>query len=151
LAGSGVPFAVPALGFAITGPGVIHDGQSATYSAAFATAFGGNVTLSDGGAGGVFSPPALAFSGQTSMTFDYTPAGKAHRVLTATPSSGSGAASRSVAVTAESVKITGPALGVAGRAATYVATPDGPWSGTLTLSDGLTGTQRGVFNPATLV
>ncbi|MCL2787404.1 MAG: hypothetical protein FWD59_02760 [Micrococcales bacterium] len=151
LVGVGHVLTVPATELELTGPSALSDGVAATFTLSFNGPYTGSVALDDGTAGGAFSPGSVTFTGQSTSTFTYTPDGPGEPILTATPDGEIAPATKQVTISADSYVISGPALGVVGESADFTFAPNGPWSGVVELSDGLTGADAGVFSPSTLI
>lgn len=142
--------------FAFTGPSSGNVGVASTnFTVDPDGLYTGTVSLSDGSAGGTFTPTSLTFSGtNTAQTFTYTPATAGAIVITptASPTVTNNFSPTTITYTAStgaatSYTLTGPSSGNDGVASTnFTVTPNGLFTGTITPHTSGTGT----FTPTSL-
>jgi hypothetical protein len=136
--------------FVITGSDLIDLGAPADFTIIPDAPYQGKVTLSDGNAGGIFTPAVIDFTDQDlSKSFTYAPVQRGVFDLSseAIPAVISDANHR-VSVPAANYTLVGPSSSKVGEPVSFRFTPDGPWSGRVSLSE--TGA-NGQFSPAELV
>jgi len=150
---------IPATTYLLTGPASGPLGSPSTFTVQLplgTTVPGGgglNITPSDGGGGGTFTPAIVALTNSTpSATFHYTPASYGTKTISCTNDLGlTDPAPLSFLSRADHYTLTGPSSGNTGSPSTpfTVALPSGGVvSGTVTVTPHTTGT--GTFTPATV-
>ena len=139
----------PPVTYDFSGPSSVYVGNATTaYTISSSSSEADTITLSDGVAGGTFSPTSLSWPGQT--TFEYTPVTTGS--ITITPTSGLGGSFTPSSLTLTSNAITytfsGPATGgVNTNSAPFTIQPIAFTIDTISLSDG---SQGGTFYPSSL-
>jgi hypothetical protein len=132
-----------ATGYVFSGPSSGFVGVPVTLTVSPDATVTDTVTLSDGGAGGTFSPSATATFAASAATQHptYTPSAAGAKTITATSAAGGVVSGSpiSLSVSAISYTLSGASSGFDGVPITLTVTPSGIATDTITLSDGGSG------------
>ena len=137
----------------LSGPSIATLGTPSTnFTVSLNQDWTGTITLSDGGAGGTFTPSSLSWSGtMTAQSFTYTAAILGSVSITATGSPTIAVTGSPLSLTVNSAataSMSGPSIATVGvPSSNFTVQPNLTWTGTITPSDGGAG---GTFNPASL-
>jgi len=147
-----VPYSVGAINpqyttYSVSGPATGVSGTPSTnFTLTPAAATLDTITLSDGGAGGTFTPASLTISSASAVTFTYTPLSTGVITLTLTSLNGFTITGSPLTYTStSSYSVSGPSSGAQGQPSTnFTITPAGNLSDTITFTDSGAG---GTFTP----